>query len=79
MQPESVTTLIESADRALDHESEPLKDWDFIKTYLASDTYLNFISFLSRIPLIGGIYKQKIFMHHSLAYDIIVNFVDAHE
>lgn len=30
MQPGSVTTLIESADRALDHEEEPLEDWGFI-------------------------------------------------
>jgi len=79
MQPGSVTTLIESADRALDHEEDDMADWDFIKSYLASDTYLKITSFLARIPIIGGYYRQKIFMHHSLAYDIIVNFVDAHE
>jgi hypothetical protein len=79
MQPGSVTTLIESADRALDHEEADMADWTFIETYLASDFYLKVISVLARIPLIGSYYRQKIFMHHSLAYDIIVNFVDAHE
>jgi hypothetical protein len=56
-----------------------MADWTFIQTYLASDFYLKVISVLARIPIIGGYYRQKIFMHHSLAYDIIVNFVDAHE
>lgn len=74
-----MTTLIESADRALDHEEDDLADWGFIESYLASDFYLKLISYLARIPLVGGYWRQKIFMHHSLAYDIIVNFVGAHE
>lgn len=52
-----MTTLIESADRALDHEEEDLADWKFIETYLASDFYLKVISWLARIPIIGGYYR----------------------
>jgi hypothetical protein len=75
----TVVLLIESADRALDHEETELADWKFIYSYLISDAYLKVVAFLSKIPLLGYIFSQKLFMHHSKAYDIIVNFIDAHE
>ena len=43
-QPSSITVLTESADRALDNEKNPLNDWDFIRSYIVSDSYLAFLA-----------------------------------
>lgn len=77
--PESVVVLIESADRAMDHEEQPMKDWSFIQTYIISDTFLNILSKLSQIPLLGRLFRTYLFEHFSLSYDIIVNFIEGHE
>lgn len=45
--PDSVIVLIESADRALDHEEKPIEDWGFIQSYIISDTFLKIVGRLS--------------------------------
>lgn len=72
--------LIESADRALDHESEPLADWEFIDSYLVSDGwYLRAVQHLAGTPLVGALARNLLFGHYAKAYDVIVTFVDCHE
>lgn len=71
--------MMESADRALDHEHNPIQDWGFIKTYIISDSFLKFLSGISSIPLVGRLFKSYLFDHFSVAYDIIVNFIEGHE
>lgn len=71
--------MIESADRALDHEDMPLEDWGFIESYIISDSFLRVISKLAKIPFFGKIFRNYLFGHFSRSYDIIVNFIDAHE
>lgn len=77
--PDSVVVLIESADRAMDHEETPMEDWTFIKSYIISDTFLSVLSGLSQIPLVGKIFRAQLFDHFSQSYDIIVNFIEGHE
>mmetsp|Transcript_29366 Transcript_29366/g.44330 ORF Transcript_29366/g.44330 Transcript_29366/m.44330 type:complete len:150 (+) Transcript_29366:2222-2671(+) len=77
--PESVIVLIESADRALDHEHTPMEDWTFIMSYIISDSFLTFLSSLSKIPFVGRMFRSYLFDHFSLSYDIIVNFIEGHE
>ena len=77
--PEAVVVLIESADRALDYEDKPMKDWSFLKSYLVSDTFVNFLGWLSAIPFFGRLFKSSLFNHFSLSYDICVNFIEGHE
>jgi len=71
--------LIESADRALDHEHDEMKDWQFILTYIISDQFLKFLSGLSQLPFVGKMFRAYLFDHFSLSYDIIVNFIEGHE
>ena len=52
-QPSSILVLIESADRALDNEKNPLNDWEFIRSYIVSDSYLGILSKLTHIPYFG--------------------------
>ena len=76
---EAVVVLLESADRALDHEDMPMADWAFIKTYIVSDRTNSLLSGLAKIPLIGRFFQDRLFNNFSLAYDIIVNFIEGHE
>lgn len=72
--------LIESADRALDQEAEPLADWEFINSYIVSDGwYLRAIQALAGVPLLGALCRRLLFNYFAAAYDIIVTFVDCHE
>mgnify|MGYP000863187650 CR=1 FL=1 len=80
--PETVCALIESADRCLDYAEDPaaeMKDWEYIQSYLVSPKSLSYLSSLSNIPLFGRLFRQYFFEHQSLTYDILVNFIDAHE
>lgn len=76
--PESLVVLIESANRAIDHDDTPMEDWTFIKSYIISDHFLKALNCLSKIPLVGKIFISYLFDHFSLSYDIIVNFIEAH-
>lgn len=77
--PEAVTILRESADRALDHDEAPVEDWDFINTWVVGTKYIECLGILSKLPLIGRIFKSYLYDHFSTSYDICINFVAAHE
>jgi hypothetical protein len=64
-QPSSVTILIESADRALDHENEPMKDWTFLNSYIISDSFLMLITSLAKIPGFGRLFRSYLFSYFS--------------
>lgn len=70
---------MESADRALDHEDRPMQDWEFITSYVVSDIFLGLAGKLVKLPLFGRIFKSYLFNHFSISYDIVVNFIEAHE
>ena len=79
-QASSVRVLIESADRALDHEERVLADWEFINSYIVSDGYyIDAITACSHLSCIGWFFKNLLFTHYKRAYDIIVTFVECHE
>lgn len=70
---------MEAADRAIDHENYPMQDWSFIQSYFFSGKLLFILGTLSRIPIIGRIFNSYLFNHFSFAYDVCVNFVEAHD
>ena len=45
--PDSIQILIESADRCMDDESKTMGDWEFLQTYLISDSTLKFLGGVS--------------------------------
>lgn len=77
--PEAVKILMEAADRALDHEKDTMKDWEFILTYFISAKVMYHIGNLAKIPLVGNLFSQYLFNHFSMIYDVGINFVQAHE
>lgn len=56
-----------------------MNDWEFIKTYLISDSTLKFLGGVSQVPWIGRLFRSYLFDHFSISYDVIVNFIEAHE
>lgn len=76
---ESLLVLMESADRAMDHEYLPMKDWEFLQSYFLGGRTLQFIGRLARIPLIGELFNSYLFNHFSFTYDVCINFIEAHE
>jgi hypothetical protein len=77
--PDALIVLMEAADRAIDLENEPIKDWEFIQSYFLSGKVLRFIGTLSKIPMIGKLFSSYMFKHFSFTYDVCVNFIEAHE
>jgi hypothetical protein len=75
---EAVSILMESADRALDHEDGPMLDWDYIRTYAFSHKWTKFLSKLAQIPLIGKVISNSLFDIFMVQYDVCVNFIEAH-
>lgn len=76
---DTIIVLMESADRCLDDESQPMHDWDFIQSYLMSTAAMQLFGRLSQIPLIGKLFRHYIFEDLALSYDIVINFIESHE
>lgn len=75
----SIMLLNESVDRALDHDSNPIKDWEFIHSYVISYKYARMLRCLKKVPLIGFYFKTYLFHQFSFVYDVIVNMIEGHE
>ena len=77
--PNAVVLLIESADRAIDHETEQCKDWMFFQEYFGAKTVNRIYNWGSKIPIIGEYFVSKLYHKLYLQYDICINFIEAHE
>ena len=76
---ESLLVLMESADRAIDHEHLAMNDWEFLHSYFFNAQILKWLGKLIRVPLIGEFFYSYLFNHFSFTYDVCINFVEAHE
>lgn len=77
--PASYLLLNESADSCLDDESVEMQDWEHCKEYLFSNKTMQRIGRISQIPCLGRFFKNMFFDNLSLAYDVSINFMTAHE
>lgn len=77
--PASYLLLNESADSCLDYESQEMQDWEYCKQYLFSNTTMQRIGRIAQIPCLGRFFKNMFFNELSLAYDVSINFMTAHE
>jgi hypothetical protein len=76
---EAVLILIESVDRAIDHENVAIEDWAFFKDYFHSPKISWLLNKGTKIPLIGRLFTNELFRRLSYQYDIAITFVEAHE
>lgn len=76
---DSVSLLVESADRCMDEEDAELSDWDHVSAYILSPWYLNCLGSSMRVPLAGYLAHQYLYDHFSTVYDILICFIEAHD
>lgn len=75
----SVTLLIESSCRAIDHVAEELKDFDFIRTYFIRGWFDRLYIKLQRVWPFKYFISDWLYQRLSFEYDAVVNYIEAHE
>jgi hypothetical protein len=75
----SCLLLIESANRAIDHADDSLKDYKFLETYFDAGLVWKCLIKLKRNCLIKPFIKGYLYHNISFVYDVTVNYVEAHE
>lgn len=71
--------LIDSCSMCLDSDEMPMRDWEIVRSMLSSDKAIKVLSKLSNCPIIGNIFRKKIYKMIILAYDSANNFIKCHE
>jgi len=77
--PDSFILLKESADWDLDREAYPMSSWDHISIHFMNPSYIRFLFFMKSLPIVGKYAKNALFNHLSYVYDVVLNYVNAHE
>ena len=75
----TVELLVESADRAIDHESDSIKDYTFILSYFNSSVFIKAIFKLKNLVLFKWLVKSYLYNKLCFMYDVTVNYLEAHE
>ena len=76
---QAVLILIESANRGIDHEEHAIDDWQFLQDYFSHNWIYRVLGFCTRIPIIRGMFNAWLYRNLSFSYDVIVNYVEAHQ
>lgn len=74
----SALSLIESANRGLDSVERVMHDWSFLEKSIYPQRTLRLLRYLTRIPLLGRLFKKLEYRYITEAYDIGRNFIKAH-
>ena len=75
----TVELLVESAERAIDHENDRIKDYKFILSYFNSSIFIKSLFKLKKCFLFKWIVKSYLYNKLCFMYDVTVNYVEAHE
>lgn len=77
--PSSALLLIESAARAIDHESDDIKDFTFLESYFTKTWFDKIWIKLQRTWLIKYFVHNWLFDRLSYEYDVTMSYIEAHE
>jgi hypothetical protein len=75
----ALSLLLEAVDRGLDHDLDPLTGWEFIKKYFSSHRIVGCMGKCRKTPLLGYFFKKSLFSKLSFEYDVLINFIEAHD
>lgn len=70
--------LIETANRALDEYTQPMKDWRFTERNLLPKFMVNLYVKGASMPIVGFYFRKKLYECMSGAYDIASTFIHGH-
>jgi len=71
--------LKEAVNWDIDNVGEPMSSWDYVSNYFTNPTTIQVLFFLKRLPWIGGIARQSLFNHIFFVYDVVLNYLNAHD
>ena len=71
--------LINSCNRALDNESRIMADWELLEKELFDERWMKFYEKLSKIPLVGRMFKKHLYSKIITTYDAASTFIKAHD
>lgn len=74
----SALILIEAANRGLDSEGTAINDWKFVSRAIYPKRIMKILHVLSRLPLLGRLFKSYEYSYIVEAYDVCRNFIRAH-
>jgi len=77
--PEAFTVLKEAVNWDLDNVAEPMSSWDFVSNYFINPTTIKVLFFLKRLPFVGEMARQNLFNHIFFVYDVVLNYLNAHD
>lgn len=76
---DSAVLLIESANRGLDNEIEPMMDWCIVHRTIYPQRLMRFLHIASRLPVLGRYFQRLEYSYIAQAYDVCRNFISAHK
>jgi len=56
-----------------------MSSWDYVSNYFTNPTTIQVLFFLKRLPLVGGMARQGLFNHIFFVYDVVLNYLNAHD
>jgi len=77
--PSAYLVLKESVNWDLDNVGEPMSSWDYVSNYFTNPTTIRVLFFLKRIPLFGHLARKNLFNHIFFVYDVVINYLNAHD
>lgn len=77
--PDSFLMLKEATDWDLDDDGTPMSSWDFISASFMNPTYVNAMIKMKNWPVVGKYAKNNLLDHLTLVYDVVTNYINAHE
>lgn len=75
----AVELLVESAERAIDHETDTIQDYAFILTYFNSSAFMKILLKMKKCFLFRWFVKSYLYNKLCFMYDVTVNYVEAHD
>lgn len=78
LQPNSLIVLNNANNVALDYTHEEIQDWRYVSDIVVSSFLIKLSAWTINIPGIGWFVRQTLFDKVQEAYDVIVNYIDAH-
>mgnify|MGYP001083222295 CR=1 FL=1 len=71
--------LMDSCNRCLDKPECPLEDWEILKKEIYSSKMLKLYISLSKVPVVGRIFRDLLYERIIMVYDAASTFIKAHE
>jgi len=77
--PSAYLILKEAVNWDLDNVGEPMSSWDFVSNHFTNPTTIKILFFLKRIPMFGHLARKNLFNHIFFVYDVVLNYLNAHD